>query len=330
MMHMRAAWYDGAGDTSVISMREVAMPVPGPHEIRVRVRAAGLNRADLLQRRGLYPAPPGWPSQIPGLEYAGTVEQRGPGVTRWQPGDRVMGLVGGGAQAEAVVVHEDEAMPVPRMLSDVEAAGIPEAFLTAWDALAHRARLAAGERVLVHSAGSGVGTAVVQLARQMGLRSTGTSRTPSKLDRLMALGLHEAIDTSRAPFAEQLAEPVHAVIDTLGGPALKENLSVLLPRGRLVLLGHLLTGRGELDLSLVLRNRLEIIGTTMRARGLPERAALVRGFTQDVLPAFVISASGRDAALVPVIDTVLPMQELASAHRLLESNTTFGKVILTW
>ena len=330
MMHMRAAWYDGAGDTGVISMREVAMPVPGPHEIRVRVRAAGLNRADLLQRRGLYPAPPGWPSQIPGLEYAGMVDQCGPGVTRWHPGDRVMGLVGGGAQAEAVVVHEDEAMPVPRTLSDVEAAGIPEAFLTAWDALALRARLAAGDRVLIHAAGSGVGTAAVQLARQMGLHSAGTSRTAAKLDRLMSLGLDEAIDTTRAPFAEQLTEPVHAVIDTLGGPALKENLAVLLPRGRLVLLGLLLPGRGELDLGLVLRHRLEIIGTTMRPRGPVERATLVQRFTQDMLPSFVISAAGHDAALVPVIDTVLPMQELATAHRLLESNTTFGKVILTW
>jgi NADPH2:quinone reductase len=329
-MQMRAAWYNGAGGTEVIEIRDVALPTPGPHEIRVRVHAAGLNRADILQRRGHYPAPAGWPSQIPGLEYAGTVELRGSGTSRWQTGDRVMGLVGGGAHAEALVVREDEAMPIPRALSYAGAAAIPEAFLTAWDALVHRARISRGDRVLIHAVGSGVGTAAVQLARFLGVRAVGTSRTATKLDRLMALGLDEAIDTSLGAFTTQLSAPVHALIDCLGGPALQENLAALLPRGRLVLIGSLLGGRGEVDLGLVLRQRLEIIGTVMRSRGQAERATLVREFIQEVLPAFAISPAGADVMLRPVVDTVLPMAELARAHELMEGNATFGKVVLTW
>ena len=327
---MRAAWYNGAGGTEVIEIREVPLPTPGPHEIRVRVHAAGLNRADLLQRQGHYPAPSGWPSQIPGLEYAGTVELMGPGAARWNTGDRVMGLVGGGAQADALVVREDEAMPIPRALSYAEAAAIPEAFLTAWDALVHRARVSRGDRVLIHAVGSGVGTAAVQLARFLGVRTVGTSRTAAKLDRLKALGLDEAIDTSCGAFTTQLSAPVHALIDCLGGPVLKENLTALLPRGRLVLIGHLLGGRGEVDLGLVLRQRLEIIGTVMRSRGQAERATLVREFVQEVLPAFAISPAGADARLRPVVDTVLPMTALARAHELMAANSTFGKVVLTW
>ena len=326
---MRAAWYKGAGGTEVIEIREVSLPTPGPHEIRVRVHAAGLNRADLLQRQGHYPAPSGWPSQIPGLEYAGTVELLGPGATRWNTGDRVMGLVGGGAQADALVVREDEAMPIPRALSYAEAAAIPEAFLTAWDALVHRARISRGDRVLIHAVGSGVGTAAVQLARFLGARTVGTSRTAAKLDRLVAMGLDEAIDTSLGAFIDQLSSPVDALIDCLGGPVLKENLTALLPRGRLVLIGHLLGGRGEVDLGLVLRQRLEIIGTVMRSRGQVERATLVREFIHEVLPAFAISPAGADAMLRPVVDTVLPMTALARAHELMAANGTFGKVVLT-
>jgi NADPH2:quinone reductase len=329
-MQMRAVWYNGGGGPEVIELRDVALPEPGPQEIRVRVHAAGLNRADLLQRKGHYPAPPGWPSQIPGLEYAGTVELRGPGATRWQTGDRVMGLVGGGAHAEAVIVREDEAMPIPRSLPYAEAAALPEAFLTAWDALVHRARVATGDRVLIHAVGSGVGTAAVQLARFLGVRTVGTSRTPAKLSRVMELGLDEAIDTSGGVFLPHLREKVHAVIDCLGGPVLQENLTALLPRGRLVLIGHLLGGKGEMDLGLVLRHRLEIIGTVMRSRAPVERATLVREFVQEVLPAFAISAAGQGPKLRPVVDTVLPMTELARAQALMEGNDTFGKVVLTW
>jgi putative PIG3 family NAD(P)H quinone oxidoreductase len=329
-MQMRAGWFEGAGGVEVIRIRDVPRPIPGPHEIRVRVHAAGLNRADLLQRRGLYPAPPGWPTQVPGLEYAGIVEAAGNGVSRWRVGDRVMGLVGGGAQAEAVVVHQDEALPVPPTLSDAEAAAVPEAFLTAWDAMVHRARLAPGERVLVHAIGSGVGTAAVQLARLLRVQIVGTSRTAAKLERLVAMGLDEAIDTSLDTFRTQLREPVHAVIDSLGGPAIADNLAVLHPGGRLVVLGLLQGGRGEIDLGFVLRQRLEIIGTAMRSRGPAERATLAREFTERVLPSFSLPALGHQPHLMPVVDAVLPMEELARAHELMEGNATFGKVVLSW
>jgi putative PIG3 family NAD(P)H quinone oxidoreductase len=329
-MQMRAVWFSGPGGLDVIQIRTVPRPSPGPHEIRVRVHASAINRADLLQRRGLYPAPPGWPSQIPGLEYAGIVEATGPGVARWRVGDRVMGLVGGGAQAEAVVVHEEEALPSPRALSDAQAAAIPEAFLTAWDALVHRAQVAPGERVLVHAIGSGVGTAVVQLAQLLQVHLIGTSRTLAKLDRLLEMGLDEAIDTSTTPFAEQLSAPVHAIIDSLGGPALGANLAALHSGGRLVVLGLLQGGRGDIDLGFVLRQRLEIIGTAMRSRDHGERVTLAREFTEKVLPHFSLPAIAGAPRLAPVVDAVLPMDELARAHELMEGNTTFGKVVVCW
>ena len=247
---------------------------------------------------GHYPAPPGWPSQIPGLEYAGTVELRGPGSSRWQTGDRVMGLVGGGAHAEAVVVREDEAIPIPRALSYAEAAAIPEAFLTAWDALVHRARVSTGDRVLIHAVGSGVGTAAVQLGavpRRAQRRHLAHARRSSTGSWSWAWTKPSTRALGRS--CRSFRETVHALIDCLGGPVLKENLAALLPRGRLVLIGHLLGGRGEMDLGVVLRQRLEIIGTVMRSRDQAERATLVREFVQEVLPAFAISpAVARDQA----------------------------------
>lgn len=329
-MQMRAAWFPAGGGREPIEFRTVPRPSPGPHEVRVRVHASAINRADLLQRRGGYPAPPGWPSQIPGLEYAGIVEALGPGVSRWREGDRVMGLVGGGAQAETVVVHELEAMPSPRGLSDAQAAAIPEAFITAWDALVHRARVVPGQRVLVHAIGSGIGTAAVQLARLLQVRIIGTSRTPAKLERLRDLGLHEAIDTSGASFGTQLSEPVHAIIDSLGAPALAENLAALHRGGRLVLLGMLQGGRGEVDLGFVLRQRLEIVGTVMRSRGHEERVATVADFTERVLPYFSLAPAPGVARLAPVVDAILPMDELERAHELVASNATFGKVVVSW
>lgn len=329
-MQMRAARYRGAGGTEVIVFDDVAMPVPGSREILVRVRAAGLNRADILQRAGHYPAPPGWPADIPGMEYAGVVEQTGADVQRWRPGDRVMGLVGGGAHARYVVVHEEEALPIPAQLDDASAAAIPEAFLTGWDALVYRARLSRSERVLLHSVASGVGTATVQLCRLLGIVAIGTSRSADKLARLQAFGLAQGIDTRTHSFREALREPVHAVIDTLGGPVFPDNLAVLLPRGRLVILGFLLGSKTEADLAMVLRKRLEIIGTTMRARTLEERIPLLREFEAKVLPHFVPRAPGEEPELKPVVDRVIPMTALAQAHDAMERNETFGKVVLVW
>ena len=325
---MRAVIYTGAGGPEVIAIGDVPRPEVRPHHIRVRVHAAGLNRADLIQRRGQYPAPPGWPANIPGLEYAGEVEAVR-GASRWKVGDRVMGLVGGGALAELVAVHEDEVLRMPAGCSYEAAAAIPEVFLTAYDALVTRGRLAAGERVLIHAVGSGVGTAAAQIARHLGATVLGTSRSADKLARALVYGLDVGIDTSRGGFADAVGEPVHVVLDVLGGPAFAENLAVLAPRGRLVLLGFLAGSRTTADLGPILRKRLEVIGTVMRTRSLEERAPLVREFSERMLPLFDQRIE-HATPLRPVVERVYPMAELAEAHRLMEGNETFGKIVVTW
>ena len=319
---MRAIIYTAPGGPEVIQLREVPTPEPGPGQVRVRVRAAGLNRADIHQRRGNYPAPPGWPADIPGLEYAGEVEVLGQGATRWRLGDRVMGLVGGGSHAEAVVVHQDEVLAIPQALSFTEAAAIPEAFLTAWDALVTRGRLQPGERVLIHAAGSGVGTAASQIAKRIGATVLGTSRQRAKLERAREYGLDVGIDTSAGSFRDAVGEPVNVIIDVLGGPALADNLAVLAPRGRLVLLGFLQGNRTEVSLEPVLRKRLEIIGSVMRTRLLAERIPLVAQFAARVLPDF--------PPLRPVVGATFPMTALADAHRAMERDESFGKTVMTW
>lgn len=321
---MREAHFSGPGGPEVIAFRDSPDPTPIDHQVRVRVRATALNRADLLQRRGKYPAPPGWPEDVPGLEFAGEVDQAGSDVTRWQPGDRVMGLVGGGAHAEYVVVHEAELLPVPPRMELHEAAALPEAFLTAYDALRIRARLEPAERVLLHAVGSGVGTAALQLAKAFGAVVVGTSRSKAKLERASALGLDVAIDTSATRFRDAMREPVNVVLDPLGAPAFEDNMAVLAPQGRLVLIGFLQGSRAETDLEALLRKRLEVIGTVMRTRSHAERAALVRRFADEVLP---LLWSG---AVQPVVDRRCPMAEMAAAHAALEADEAFGKIVLEW
>jgi putative PIG3 family NAD(P)H quinone oxidoreductase len=323
-MQMRAVIFDGAGGPDVIRLGEVPKPAVAPGQVRVRVHAAALNRADLVQRRGHYPAPPGWPNDIPGLEFAGEVEAVRDDVSRWDVGDRVMGLVGGGGQAEYVVVHEDELIPIPGGVDYAHAAAIPESFLTAYDALSVRARLRSGERVLIHAAGSGLGTAAAQIARRIGATVIGTSRSADKLARATVFGVDQGIDTSGGSFREAVREPVDVVLDVLGGRALADNLAVLGPRGRLVLLGLLAGSLTQIDLDLVLRKRLEMIGTVMRTRGLDERTALAREFTDVVVPLF------EHGVLRPVVDRVIRMSEVAAAHAVLERNETFGKIVGVW
>jgi len=306
---MRAVIYTGSGGPEVISIGEVPKPEVRPEHIRVRVRAAGLNRADLIQRRGQYTAPAGLPADIPGMEYAGEVEAVR-GVTKWKVGDRVMGLVGGGAQAELVTVHQDEALPMPAGLSFAEAAAIPEVFLTAFDALVTRGHVAAGERVLIHAVGSGFGTAAAQIAKHLGATVLGTSRSADKLARATVYGLDVGIDTSQGGFREAVGDPVDVVLDVLGGPAFADNLAVLAPRGRLVLLGFLAGSRTTADLGPILRKRLEVIGTMMRTRGLDERAPLVRAFAERMLPLFDHRVE-HSAPLRPVLERTYPMAELA-------------------
>jgi len=320
---MQAVTYN----SGTAQLREVPTPEPDANQIRVRVRAAGLNRADILQRKGRYPAPPGWPADIPGLEYAGEVELLGSGSRRWRLGDRVMGLVGGGAHAEYVVVHPDETMAIPSGLSFSQAAAVPEAFLTAWDALTTRGKLVKGERVLIHAVGSGVGTAAVQLAKRLGATTVGSSRSRSKLEQATALGLDEAIDTSEGGFAAKLSAPVNVILDVLGGPALAENLEALAPRGRLVLLGFLQGPSAELNLDPLLRKRLEIVGTVMRTRLLAERVPLVSEFSARIAPWFTGGGAG---VLRPVIGLTLPFAKIDEAHAAMEEDRNFGKIVLTW
>jgi putative PIG3 family NAD(P)H quinone oxidoreductase len=313
--------------------------------VLVRVRAAGLNRADILQRRGHYPAPAGAPQDIPGLEYAGEVAALGPSapgpVRRWTIGDRVMGLVGGGACAESLVAHADTILAVPAELAApspsaggsvdplVAAAAIPEVFLTAYDALILQLGMRAGETVLIHAVSSGVGTAAVQLARAWGARTIGTSRSAEKLQRAAPLGLDVAVDTSREDFVEVVRRETggrgaELVLDLVGGPVLEGNLRALAPRGRMIVVG-LTAGRvAPLDLGLVLSKRLTIVGTAMRSRDLDEKVAVTRAFEREVLPRF---AAGR---LRPVLDRVFPMDRVADAHRVMEANAHFGKLVLAW
>ncbi len=310
-------------------------PVPRGGEILVRVHAAGLNRADLIQRAGKYPPPPGWPGDIPGLEYAGEVVEIGEGVTYWAVGDRVMGLVGGGGQAEYVVVRQEEALVIPDGMAYSDAAAIPEVFLTAWDAIARQGRARAGERVLFHAVGGGVGTAAVQLADPLGLTIVGTSRTAEKLERCRELGMHRGVLTPPSPLREeagqatpdwvkQVGGPVQVIVDTLGAEYFAANLSLLDTRGRLVILGTMTGGQADgIDLGQVLRRRLTIVGTAMRSRGRHERAELLEHFASTVLPLF-----GR-GVLRPVVERTFPMTEAVAAYELLASNATFGKIVLT-
>lgn len=323
---MRAIVITRPGGPDVLQVREVPTPEPQGAQIRVHVRAAGLNRADLSQRAGHYPAPPGDPTDIPGLEFAGEVDALGPLARRWQPGQRVMGLVGGGAQAEYIVLHEDLAMAVPERLSDVEAGGVPEVFLTAHDALFSQADLRMGERVLIHAAGSGVGTAAIQLCHATGATTFGTSRTAEKLDRARALGLNYALGAD--DFGQRILEMtagigVQVVLDMVGAPYLAQNLQALATRGRLVYLAAMGGGTLEVPVAILMGKRLQLRGSMLRARPLGEKIAVVARFATEVLP---LLANG---LVRPVIERTYPLDDIAQAQVDLEANKNFGKLVLT-
>ncbi len=326
---MRAIVITEPGEPDVLEEQEREAPEPGRGEIRVRVAATALNRADLLQRRGRYPAPAGAPSDVPGLEYAGVVDALGPDVQRWSGGERVMGLVGGGGYAEYVVVHEREAVPVPERLSLEEAAAVPEAFITAHDALFTRLGLGSGETVLIHAVGSGVGTSALQLAGAAGATAIGTSRSGWKLERARELGLAHALEVRGGSFAGDVARVtegrgVDAVLDLVGADYLADNLEVLAVLGRMVHVGTVSGARAELDLSMVLRKRLTLVGTALRARPLEQKIEATRRFERHVLP---LLAAGR---VSPVLDCVVPMGQVREAHAAMEANESFGKLVLRW
>lgn len=329
MPSARAVEIRGAGGVDVLAINEIEVRDPGPGQTLVRVASCGLNRADVMQRRGFYPAPPGAPANIAGLEYAGTVEAVGHGVVAVQPGDRVMGIVGGGAMATHVVVHERELIPVPKDMSLEHAAAIPEVFLTAYDALFAQAELAMGQSALIHSVGSGVGTAALQLVAAVGGRAIGTSRTPAKLERCAELGLHHGVLAKDNKFANQVEEltagnGAHVILDTVGAAYLEENIAAVATRGTIIVIGLLGGISGTLPLAHLLRKRASIVGTVLRARPLEEKAALAQRFSERVVPLF------ESGALQPVIGDIMPMTDIAAAHERMERNETFGKLILSW
>jgi putative PIG3 family NAD(P)H quinone oxidoreductase len=322
---MQAIVITQPGEPQVLQLREVPTPEPVADQIRVRVRATALNRADMLQRAGRYPAPFGVPEHILGLEYAGEVDAVGPLVEKLQPGDRVFGLVGGGSYAEYVLTTERMAVSIPENLDWIEAAAVPEVFMTAHDALFTQGGFVPGERVLVHAVGSGVGTAAVQLIRATGGMSLGTARTAQKLDAARELGLDVGLsaDSWAAGVAEHTANAgVNVILDFIGSAYLTDNLNALTTRGRLVLIGLMGGAKAEVDLSVLQRKRLHVVGTVLRSRPLEEKLAVTQAFARQVVPLL------EQGTVRPIIDRVFDLKDAAEAHRYMATNANFGKIVL--
>jgi len=325
---MKAVVITRPGGPEVLEYREVPDPVAGPEDLLVRVRATALNRADLLQRMGGYPQPgPKPPFEIPGLEYAGEVIAVGERVEGFAVGDRVMGLLAGGGYAELVATHYRLAVKVPDVLSWEEAGATPEVFITAHDALL-QCGLAAGERVLVHAAGSGVGVAATQVAKVMGASLVaGTAGSAEKLARAAELGLDLGINYREQDFAEEVlratdGKGVDVILDVIGAEYWERNLRALAVKGRMVVVG-LMGGTGaSTNLGVLLQKRLQVRGTTLRARPMEEKAAATRAFEKSVLPHI---ASGR---VKVVIDRVYALRDAAEAHAYMATNANFGKIVL--
>lgn len=327
---MKAAVITKFGDVEGLEIRDVAAPPePVADQVRVRVKAAALNRADLLQRRGRYPAPPGVSQEIPGLEFAGAVDSIGNEVRDWQAGQRVFGITAGAAQAEYVLVPANHLAEIPNELDWTMAAAVPEAFITAHDAIFTQGSLQLGETLLVHAAGSGVGIAAVQLAHAAGARVFGTSRSMWKLERAKPYGLSESIvvaeDTSI--IVEQIRDwtngkGVDCLLDLVGAAYLEVNLNSLSLKGKMLLVGTTSGARATLDYGLVMGKRLKIIGTVLRARSAEEKVTATRLFATKVVP---LLARG---VVKPVVDSTFKLDQIREAHLRLESNETFGKVVL--
>ncbi len=294
-------------------------PEPGPGEILVRVAAAGLNGADMMQKAGRYPAPPGSPADIPGLELAGEVAVRGAGAERFAEGDRVMAIVGGGGQAELAVVHERQAMAVPAGLDWPAAGGLPEVFTTAHDAVFTQGALASGERLLVHGAAGGVGTAAVQLGAVAGAHVTATVRDPGRREAVAALGAHEVID----PQGFEEHGPFDVVLELVGAPNLPGDLAAVATNGRIVVIGVGAGAKAEVNLLALMGKRATLRASTLRARPLEEKAATARALEHRVLPLFE-----RGALRVPVAETH-PLDDVARAYERFAAGGKLGKIVVT-
>ncbi|MBI2708473.1 MAG: NAD(P)H-quinone oxidoreductase [Actinobacteria bacterium] len=324
---MRAIVLESHGGPESLVLRDVPDPVPGPEEVVVDVVAAALNRADLLQRMGLYPEPgPARAHEIPGLEVAGRVSATGDRVSTWRHGDAVMGIVSGGGYAERIAVHERQLMAVPDAVGLADAAAIPEVWITAWDALVPQGGLTAGRWALVHAGASGVGSAAIQLARVLGGHVV-TTASAGKLGACVALGADVAVDYTTEDFVAACRDAtggrgVDVVLDVVGGDYLDRNVRALTVGGTVVQVGVMGGGRTSFDLGALLPKRASVRGTVLRARPIEEKIAVTQRFAREVLPLF---AEGR---LRPVIDRRFALHDVADAHRHMEANANVGKVLL--
>jgi NADPH2:quinone reductase len=326
---MRAVVITAPGGAEVLELRDVPRPSPSYAQVLVRVHATALNRADILQRQGRYPAPPDAPADIPGMEFAGEVAEIGAGVVRWRVGQRVFGIVGGGAYAEYLVTHERLLAEIPASLSYAEAAAVPEAFITAHDALVTQATLRPSEMVLIHAVASGVGLAAVQLTRAIGAIPFGTARGAGKLDRAKEYGLEDGWAAT-----EDLHElAVHAkrwsggrgmnvVLDLVGGAYFPASIEAMAPLGRLMIIGTMAGREAAIPLGRVLSSRITIRGTMLRGRAIEEKIAATRTFEEQVVPLF-----GRGIVRA-VVDREFPLEDVRAAHARMESNESIGKIVL--
>jgi NADPH:quinone reductase len=328
---MKAIRITEQGGPEALHIQQVKGPSPGPSDVVVEVKATAINRADLLQCLGMYPAPPGVPADIPGLEYAGVVSAIGSKVTRWRAGDRIMGIVGGGAFAQKLVTHEREAVPIPPEMTLTDAAALPEAFFTAFDALVLQGCLRSGERVLIHAVASGVGTAAAQIAVTIGAQVLGTSRSQAKLERAKQLGLsHPILAGPAAPhFAAKVKEVtggsgVDVVLDLVGGDYLAETLASVGSGARVLLVGLLAGAATTIELRVLLAKRIKLIGTVLRSRPIEEKILVARAFERQVLPLF---AARR---LRAVVDSVYPAERVHEAFSRMTGDESFGKIVLEW
>lgn len=325
---MLAAVITKPGGPEVFEIQEIDDPKFGNEEVLVQVKASALNRADTLQRKGRYPAPIGIRSDVPGLEMAGIILNVGSLVQGFSPGERVFGLLGGGGYAQKVVTNQNMIAHIPDNLSFEEAASIPEVFITAFDAIVNQCQLEMGESLLIHAVGSGVGTAAVQIAKSLGVRTYGTSGSDLKLSLAKDLGLDVSINYNKDDFFDVInkesdGKGVDVVLDVIGAPYWHKNVQVLASKGRLVLVGTMGGSSLEIDFGRLMQKRLKIFGTVLRARSMSEKMALNNQFVKNLLP---LISSGK---IRPIIDKIFPLENVSDAHRHMESNMNFGKIVLS-
>lgn len=320
---MKAIVITKPGGPDVLQVQERPIPIPAPHEVLINVKAAGINRPDIFQRKGSYPPPAGVPADIPGLEVAGIIEQCGAEVTRWQPGEAVCALLGGGGYAEYAVVDGRHCLPMPAGWSFVAAASLPETLFTVWHNVFQRGALQAGERLLVHGGSSGIGITAIQLAKAWGARVVATAGSPTKCAACTELGAERCINYKTEDFAAVLAaEGVDVILDMVGGSYTAKNISLLKPDGRLVFINAMQGAQGEFNILDLMRRRLTITGSTLRPRSASFKASLAAAIEQQVWP--LLESGG----FKPVIHEVFPLAQAARAQAVMESSNHIGKIIL--